>query len=74
MQAKAAHLRSEVRRLTEIAAATAAKRDPLPGASLAGPKESGRERGADRRPATTTGVNVVRTKRQGCGLSMFCAS
>lgn len=62
LQDNVSHLRSEVERLTALAAG-AAKRDPLPGATLAGPADA---RQGDRRPATVAGI-AGRRKRQACG-------
>eukprot|EP00903_Cladosiphon_okamuranus_P018120 g16675.t1 len=69
IEAKASRLRSEVERLYGLATAAAAKRDPLPGASLGGCTNGRRGGGgSDRRPATTAEVGGARRgKRRACG-------
>ena len=59
----ASRLRVEVERLTERAAAVAAKRDPLPGPSLGGSSGLGRVPGGDRRPASTAEGGCASRKR-----------
>lgn len=81
IEAKASRLRSEVERLFGLAAAAAAKRDPLLGASLGVDANCLRGGGggnySGRRPATTAGVSGAgRGKRRACGqvraLLSFC--
>lgn len=67
MEANAARLRMEVERFG-VAVSEATKRDPLPGATLAGPVDSRGVRGNRRRPATTTGVVGTGKRHQACGL------
>ncbi|CAN0075135.1 unnamed protein product [Pylaiella littoralis] len=61
IEAKASRLRSEVKRLADLATAVAAKRDPLPGATLGGNAKSRRESGGatDQRPATMAGSSIA---------------
>ncbi|CAM9536270.1 unnamed protein product [Scytosiphon promiscuus] len=69
IEAKASRLRSEVERLTKLASAAAAKRDPLPGAFLGGEGTSDRRGDAPpRRPATTAGISSTGMNRgRACG-------